>query len=248
MAREYSFPAAIKQPSIVPYELSGDDAITFSEDFNRKVDSEYNGNSNLKVLSLTRINKVPIVVGSNSLVLPIVQDLVPQRRVGEPEDFQRTLNDGDTLSIKGNKYVDMGVVLDFTGRNHEMALDFYQQLPKELQDFNRLPSVVLGYGLKNLDKGNYNLGFTYGEKTQVRPAKVLAGKTSTFRNEDVSLEDGLPAKFSSEGTRTLFTSSQKPVSLDNLGFSRLYLDGDLSVYSDDGDLADSNSDGRVVLF
>ncbi len=248
MTREYSFKPAIKQPSIIPYLINGESAPTFVEDFNAIVNSEFNSNKYLKVLALRDVDKVPTAVGSNSFILPIVQRLVPARRIGLPEDLQRTLNDGDTLSIKGNHYVDLGVVLDFSGRDHEMALDFYQQLPKELQDFDRLPSVVVKYGLKNFDKGKYKLGLINNVNTQIRPARILANEVGGFSDADVSLETGLPVKLSG-GNRTFYASSQKTPSIDNLGFSRLYLGRDLDLFSglDVGYLADLVGGGRVIL-
>ena len=143
MNREYVLQPAIKQPSVIPYLIQGESASAFLEDYNRLVDLDFKGNSNLKVLKLEDVRGVPTITGSNTLILPVVQRLLPSKRIGRPEDLQRTLNDGDTLSIQGKHYVDLGVVLDFTGRNREMALDFYEQLPKELQDFDRLPSVVV---------------------------------------------------------------------------------------------------------
>ena len=236
MAKEYSLKPAIRQPSVVPYLLNGESAPAILEDYNQLVDSDFQGNSNLKVLELKDVNKTPTIVGSNSLVLPVVQRLIPGRRIGRPEDLQRTLNDGDTLSIRGNHYVDLGLVLDFSGRNHEMALDFYQQLSKELQGFEGLPAVVVGYDIKNFDRGNYNLGLVRTDKTQVRHSPILTGKSGKFSHKDVSLETGLPSKLEG-GDRTLYTVSQNAKSLDNIGLSGVYLNGVLIVNSGNDDLA-----------
>ena len=245
----YSLAPAIKQPSIIPYIIQGNDIVpAVLKDIEHIVDTEFRGNKNLKVLKDRNVNKTLIAVGSNTLVLPVVQRVFSNYRVGRPEDIQKTLNDGDTLSIKGNNYVDMGFALDFTGRHHAMALDFYNQLPPELQKLESFPSVVIGYGLKNLENTSYGLGFTYTpESTQVRPASILSQKTGTFRNEDVSLETGLPSKIG-EGTRTIFTSTQREHSIDNLGISWFCLDSSLSVGADGDSLAGSGDVGRVVLF
>ena len=127
-----------------------------------------------------------------------------------------------------------------------MALNFYEQLPKELQCFDGLPAVVVGYGLKNLESGNYRLGLVRTEATQVRPAKILAERIARFNDEDVSLETGLPSKLTG-GDRTLYTASQKAPSLDNLGLSGLCLGRYLDLDSSDEDLAGSLDAGRVVL-
>jgi len=245
---QYDSAPAIKQPSITPYLIRGPNAERFLEDFNRVVDAQYRGNKNLKVLALRDVEGVPTVVGSNPLILPIVHSLVsPARRVGLPEDLQRTLNDGDTLGIRGNHYVDLGVVLDFTGRNHDMAVDFYEQLPKGLRNLDLHPSVVVGYGLKNSDNGKLGLGLVHAEGTQVRPARILANGDWNFSDADVPLDTGLPSKLSG-GNRKLWTTTQKAHSVDNLGLSRLCLDWYLYLNSDDEDLADSVDIGRVVLF
>ena len=262
----YSFAPAIKQPSIIPYLVRGKDiAAEFLRKYEALVDSEFKGNTNLKVLKLRELENVPTIVGSNSVVLPIVKRVAPNYRTGRPEDLQRTLNDGDTLSIKGNHYVDLGVVLDFTRRNHEMAIDFWEQIQEgayamALQQglsfaptlnkgitLEELPAVVVGYGIKNFDKGSYGLGLTINTDTRIRPAKILAGESGKFSDGEVSLETGLPSRLTG-GNRTLYTSAQNIPSIDNLGLVRLYLDGDLNVDAGSGDLAYSNGNGRVVLF
>lgn len=247
----YGVESAIKEPTIRAYRIAESDVPSFIEEANRIADSEFDGNRYLKVLGSQKIGDRIVMTGSNSVILPIVRRLVPSKRVGRPEDFQITLNDGDTLEIRGNNYVDMGVVLDFAGRNHEMALDFYNQIPEgeRLKLLEQgLPAVVLDYGLKKLPESSYGLGLVHNEgSTILRPSAILAGKTGAFRNEDVSLEDGLPRQLSG-GDRNLYTATQKPVSVENLGLSGLVLGGGRSVGSGSEGLGISNSSGRVVLF
>ena len=245
---QYDSAPAIKQPSITPYLIRGPNAERFLEDFNRVVDAQYQGNKNLKVLALRDVEGVPTVVGSNPLILPIVHSLVsPARRVGLPEDLQRTLNDGDTLGIRGNHYVDFGFALDFSGKHHEMALDVFQQLPAELRDVKNLPGALVGYGLKNFDKGKYGVSPVIGKQTQLRPSSVLSQPTGRFSDKDVSLEFGLPSKLG-EGERTMFTAAQGKPSIDNLGLLGLFLNGSRSLISSIEVLASSDGNGRVVLF
>src|SRR3989344_5900613 len=122
---KYALEPLVKQPSIVPYMLLGERAPQFLNDFNRLIDRKYNGNPNLKVLNLQEIDNIPTITGSNPPILPLVQHLVPERRIARPEDIQRTLNDGDTIGIRGNYYIDFGLSLDFSGNNHDLALDFF---------------------------------------------------------------------------------------------------------------------------
>lgn len=243
---DYSFEPAIKQPSIVPYLIRGPNAQRFLNDFNVVVDKQYKGNTNLKVLGLRDVKGVPTVVGSNTFVLPVVNSLVsPARRVGMPEDLQRTLNDGDTLDIRGNHYIDLGAVLDFTGRNHDLAVDLYDQIPQI--KLASIPSVVVGFGIDNSNKGAWGLKLVYTANTQLRPAQILANGDGRFGDADVSLETGLPSKLGT-GNRNLWTAKQKAPSIDNLGLSGLYLVRNLNLGSNNGDLAGSYDYGRVVLF
>ena len=233
---------------MVPYFLAGEDALAILEEANGIIRSDFNDSENLQVLNLDEIEGRKILTGSNSLVLPIVQRIFPERRIGRPEDIQKTLNDGDTIGIEGRHYVDLGVVLDFSGRNHEIARDFYGQLPGELKDLDRMPTVVVGYDLKNFDGGRYNLGLVHQEKTELRHASVLSGKSGNFSNTDVSLSDGMPQK-AGEGKRRLWTASQKDKSEENLGLLGLYVNGgDLSLDACSEGLDGSSGDGRVVLF
>src|SRR3989344_1561999 len=158
----------------------------------------------------------------------------------------RAINDGDILGIRDRFYVDLGIALDFSGKNHEMAVDLFNQLPSDERTLDRVPCMLVGYGLKNFDEGQYKLNFEVTEDTTVRHASILAGQDGNFKNENVSLEDGLPCK-SEEGSRRLCTTRQQEPSLDNLGISGVYLDWDLGLYSYGYDLGNSLEDGRVVV-
>ncbi len=245
----YKFQPVIKKPIVIPYLIADEDASRFVADFNRLVDKDYKGNPNLKVLKVIDFKETQIVAGSNTLILPLVSKLVYPKRVGRPEDLQKTLNDGDTVGIKDNHYVDLGAVLDFSGHNHDLAVDLFEQLPDSLRSLEKIPSVVLGYGLKNSDKGRFGVRLTYIEGTKVRHSSILAKDSGNFSNADVSLETGLPLKLEG-GDRRLYANSQKAHSKDNLGISRLYLYRSLSLSSgyDDSNLAYSFGNGRVVLF
>ncbi|MBS3155646.1 hypothetical protein J4413_00225 [Candidatus Woesearchaeota archaeon] len=247
MAPEYAFKPGIKQPPIILYLLHGQGAQQFLRDFNQVIDDRYNGNKCLKRLELRVINDIPTVTGSSPLILPVAQSLVaPEKRIIRPEEIQRTLNDGDILGIRDRFYVDLGIALDFSGKNHEMAVDLFNQLPSDERTLDRVPCMLVGYGLKNFDEGQYKLNFEVTEDTTVRHASILAGQDGNFSNENVSLEDGLPCK-SEEGSRRLCTTRQQEPSLDNLGISGVYLDWDLGLYSYGYDLGNSLEDGRVVV-
>ena len=235
-------------PTILPYLIEGKDAPIILEGINGLIDLEYKGNPNLKILNLIENEGRAVVAGSSPLILPIVNRVVsPDFRVMRPEGIERTLQEEDPVKIEGNYYVDYGPILDFSGNNHDSAIEFYAQLPKNLKDFNRLPAVIVGYGLANSEKGRYGVCPTYIEGTELRTAKILAGTGGEFNAHDSGLiRSGVPSKVGS-GTRTLYTSKQEEASLNNLGLSRLYLSRNLSLGWVSEDLAVSDEYGRVVL-
>lgn len=260
-AGRYNFPPIVEKPKIIPSIVKGADAPRFVDDFNRLVDLDYNGNEKLKVVEIKKVGKekVPIACGSSALALPLIQKLVYPKIIGAPEIFQRTLTDGNTI-YQYSLSVNLGVVLDFSGSNHELAVDLFEQLPRKLRDLEGLPAVVIRCGLKNFDKGDYGVGLVYVDGTQVRPSKILEGGSGNFSNNDVSSETGLPTKLEG-GERNLYTSIQKSPSKENLGISSLILDWspynfpdqvfsgeDPSISSCKADLSDSNVARRIVLF
>lgn len=201
----------------------------------------------MQVLKLRDINGTPTIVGSNTLVLPIVSQVVgPDYRPIRPEELETTLQEGDPLNIRGNHYIDTGLVLDFSGKNHELARKLFERLPKKLKDFDRLPAVLVGYGLENSKFGDYGVIPVYQEGTELRTAKILTEPTAQFKETDPQLvQSGLPSRLGT-GTRWLYNSTQGESSKDNLGLSRLFLNYFLNLGSSDKDLAGSNELGRVV--
>jgi hypothetical protein len=234
--------------TVDPYLIEGEDAPAILDEVNGVIDSEFGGNKVLKVLSLGDDGRRE-VVGSSSLILPVVNRVVsPQFRVMRPERLERTLREGDPVGVKRNQhYVNYGIFLDFSGRNHNLALEFHEQLPEELRDIDRLPALVVGYGLANSERGDYGVCPAFIEGTELRTAKVLAGETGNFYANDAELIlSGVPSRVGG-GTRKLFTVPQGKPSLDNLGFSGLGLNGGLHLEADGGNFAYSYVGGRVVL-
>ncbi|MBS3088541.1 hypothetical protein J4402_02055 [Candidatus Pacearchaeota archaeon] len=238
---------AIPQLTVTPYILKGKNALATLKEINNVIDSKYNGNDNLKVLRSGEINEVPTTFGSNPLILPVVNQIIaPEFRIIKPEELERTLQEGDPIRIQGNHYVDMGLVLDFSGNNHELAVQTFEGLPKELRDFDRLPAVMIGYGLRNTKFGDYGVMPKFQRGTELRTAKILAEPTNNFDENDSELiRTGLPSKLGS-GKRRLYNSTQNKPSEDNLGISRFDLNSGRDLYSDYNGLSDSNADGRVV--
>ncbi len=153
----------------------------------------------------------------------------------------------ERLPEAGSAYYDLGLVMDFSGRNHDLALRLYEQLPAAEKTLERLPSVLTGLRTVRCDLGNYGLGFDYTKNSILRTAKILQKPTDRFNADDPELvRSGLPSRLG-EGTRTLYTAEQSKPRLENLGLYRLSLDRDLSLSGYWGDLDDSDEWGRVVL-
>lgn len=247
--RIFNLKSRVVAPTVIPYTLEGEDIPAVLDETNSVIDSKFKGNPNLRILNLRNINGDKVLVGSNSLILPIIQIAVPSYRPARPEEIETTLQEGDPVRIKGNHYVDYSIAIDFSGRDHDLAVEIFKQLPKELRDLGRLPALMVGYGLRNSKVGRYGVAPKYQEGTELRTAKILAESTNCFDEKDSELtRSGLPSKLG-KGKRTLYNASQNEPSMDNLGLSRLYLGRNLDLCSwyGDGTLAYSNDYGRVVL-
>jgi len=168
-------------------------------------------------------------------------------RVMLPEEAQLLL-DLNQMPESTCTYKDLGLVMDFSGKNHDLALNLYERLTHEEKDLDRFPTVFTGLKPLKSEFGKYGLAFDVAPYTQMRTAKLLSSSSGNFQDEDPELSiTGLPSKLG-EGTRRLYTLNQHKPSLDNLGVVRLYLVWGSSLGSDGvGDLGDSYEVGRVVL-
>jgi len=174
---------AVPELTVMPYLFQGDEAQERLDEINNVIDSEFNGNTNLKVLSLRNVNGLPTVVGSNSLISPVVSQVIGPEgyRTIFPEELETTLGEGDPIRVRGKFYVDAGLVLDFSGKNHDLARNIFDRLPDDFRELDRLPAVMVGYGLVNSDIGSYGVAPTFVEgTTDLRTAKILAQPTGIF--------------------------------------------------------------------
>jgi len=241
--------SVVPKLTIIPHTFRGEHLKEALGKINDLIDSKFKGNTKLKVLTIKEINGTPTIIGSNSLISPVVNQVIGQEgyRTIQPEELETTLQEGDPVGVSGNFYVDTGIVLDFSGQNHELARHLFEQLPEgELRDLDRLPAIMIGYGLANSDIGSYGVALTYQDGTELRTAKILDQSSGNFEANDPELvKSGLPSLLDG-GKRRLYNSSQGGPSVDNLGLSRLLLGRGLNLNSDGGDLASSNGIGRVV--
>lgn len=163
-----------------------------------------------------------------------------------PEDAQLLL-DTDKMPERDTTYKDLGLIMDFSGKNHVLALNLYEKLSKEDKDLCKFPAVFVGLKPVKSDVGNYSLAFELIQYSQIRVAKILAYDTETFNNDDSELiKTGLPSKLG-EGNRKLCTHNQKASCLENLGVLGLCLGSGSGLSSRSGDLAGSAGAGRVVV-
>jgi len=244
---KFNFKSRVIVPTVFPYMIEGEDAEAIFGEICGVIDSEFKGNPRLKVLELTWDK---VVFGTSPLILPVVNRVLsPDFRVIRPEKLEKTLQEGDPLNMKNNS-IDYGIVLDFSGNNSDLARLFYAQLPNELRDLDRLPAVVLGYGLANSESGDYGVCPTFIDGTELRISKVLVGDKGHFYPNDPELTRiGLPSKVGrgENLTRKFSPAKQNEPSINNLGLSRLYLSSKWYLSSGDKDLALPLFDGLVVL-
>ena len=132
--------------TVIPWVPEGKDAPEILAEVNRNIDSKYGRNPDLKVLKLISVNGIQRIVGSCPLIKPIFNKIIaPQFGVMRPEEVETTLQEGDTIQVNKRYHIDYGLVLDFSGRHHELAIGVFGTLPEELRDFDRLPAIMINY-------------------------------------------------------------------------------------------------------
>lgn len=192
------------------------------------------------------------IAGSNSYRLFAMDETV--RALGWhamlPEEAQLLIK--QKLPEKKKADYDLGLVLDFSGQNHGLALKLWGALPKELKDIDRLPAVALGLQLR---KSEDELIFTYGESSQLRTAKILFfeedGQMPFLADDEELFRTGLPSKIADWEKKDidlfLYNVAQKEPSLENLGLSRFDLHRSGDIYSDGKELDKVNYRARNFL-
>ena len=199
--------------------------------------------------------KKDYIVGRNQPIKasnPFIQSAVDRAGIEGKHDIRAyTPEQAELLLAKkrlpemGQVYYDLGLCLDFSGKNHGLAVKLFEQLPTELRNLERLPAVMLGL---NPTRAGNDVSFGYDEHSVMRTARILVEQTGNFDEHDAQLVlSGLPSKLAG-GTRKMYTATQKKPSIDNLGLLGLFLNGSRSLISSIEVLASSDGNGRVVLF
>jgi len=153
------------------------------------------------------------------------------------------------LPEAGSVYYDLGLVLDFSGRNHDLAVNLYEKFKSANSELSldSLPALALGLAPSKSDLGDDGLEFDITPHSQLNTAKILSETSGYFKSDDPELVvSGLPSKLG-EGTRYFYVATQQKPSEDALGLSGLCLNRDGNVDSGYSDLRDSSPGGRVVV-
>jgi len=211
--------------------LEGDFGRQVLEEYNQRVSKDYQGASALNVLSFAD----GVVKGSNPFAFVLLNKILAQQkmRIASPADLERCLEKGE-LDLK-RTYGDSGLVLRNDGNpNQYLARDLIKQ-----KVASQYPVMIplTGLDLKYDSNSSHNLSFELNNNSQFIYAPQLEHKNNQKKFNKVD-GDGLPI-FDSNGSRTLYTGEG--------GLRRLYRYRDLDLGARDGDLAGSDSSGRVVV-
>jgi hypothetical protein len=207
------------------------------KEYNEKVKKDFKNNSSLKVLKY----RYSVVIGSNVPACVLMSEIAQQAgyRIALPSEIEQALqNRWLPLLVR---YVDTGIVLrSEDGTNSYIAKSLTAQIRARTGKAPEFPLLIplAGLDLKVDSNSEYGLSFILKEDAQMFHAPILAQPSANFNPEDVDLQTGLPRKIGT-GSRCLYNGKT--------GVSRLYLHKDLNLDSDDGNLANSNGSGRIVL-
>ena len=239
-------PASIPQAGF----LKGDFGKAFLEEYQGRVKADYNGNSNLNVLSYRgglgleplSINVLTysdgVVEGSNPFAVVLANQILRQEglRTATQSDLEKALRIG--WDLRGT-YKDTALVLRSGDEpNKYLASNLMKQV-KARNPLQTMPVMIPlnGLELRTDQSSHYGLAFDLTDLSEIIYALIL-DEPEKFNSEDINEETGLPRR-TGKGNRTLCPTDS--------GLSRLDLDHNLDLNSDHRGLADSDEDGRVVV-
>jgi hypothetical protein len=237
MKNTFKGKALVEVPAIIPSIgfLEGSFGEEFAGEYAGRVKKDYGNHSNLRVLKY----EGGVVTGSNPFAVVLANQILGQEglRTANQADLEKALKVG-ALQLRGT-YEDTGLVLrSEDGTNSYLAKDIAKQMRARGQDV-KFPVM---FNLTDLEvavdqDSNYGLAFRLREGATPIYAPVL-NQPGNFNSEDIDEQTGLP-KQTGQGNRTLYTR--------NNGLSRLSLYRVLNLYSNNDNLANSNSVGRVAV-
>ena len=210
-------------------------------DFGKSVLEEYKGrskdyNKHLDILSY----KDNIVQGSNPFAVVLMNKVLNEEglKTASQSDLEKALK-LNALNLNGT-YEDTALIL----RNENNPNSYLaKHLMKQIKERNKNAKTPIMITLNQLELVNdtaseYGLAFKLKEDAEIIYAPILNDEVGNFSSEDIDEKTGLPIKLG-KGNRTLYTRDS--------GLSRLFLNRSLDLYAWDGNLAGSDSDGRVVV-
>jgi hypothetical protein len=216
--------------------LEGDFGKVFLKEYKGRVNTDYNNNSNLNVLTYNK----GVVKGSNPFAVVLANQILKEEnlRVATQADLEKALKFG-ILSLEGT--YDTGLVLRTeTSPNEYLARNLMKQVKtrRPKQEFPVMISLT-DLELRTYQYSSYGLIFDLVEEGKLIYALIL-NKPGRFNSKYIDEKTGLPKKTGSSGNRYLYTS--------NSGLSRLCLYEDPpDLGSCDDDMAYSSDSGRVVV-
>jgi len=88
-----------------------------------------------------------------------------------PEEAQLLL-DLNKMPERNSTYKDLGLVMDFSRKNHELALNLFDQLNTADKYLDKFPAIFTGLDIEKNSLGNYGLAF----KVPARNLSALADR------------------------------------------------------------------------
>lgn len=232
----------IKIPEFIPQVgfLEGEFGKAFLEEYQGRVNADYNGNSVLNALSYSN----NVVKGSNPFAVVLTNQIIREEglRTATQADLERVLKINafglNVLDLRGF-YEDTGLVLRSEDEpNRYLAKNLAEQVKSRKKKVGKTPIVIPLNRLELVNDLNspHGLAFDLTDESEIIYAPVLGGKDNmkSFSETD---KYGLPEKLW-EGNRTLYTRDS--------GLSRLNLYDGSDLYSGSRGLG-SYDDGRVVV-
>jgi len=207
----------------------------YGKEINDSIKKDYESFPTLQIANYSG----QLIRGSNPFYAVAVQERLPSgMKVASQSDLEKALK-WQSLDLKGI-YVDSSLVLRTEGNpNSYLAKNLINQIKKR-NPKARMPVMIPLSGLELIQDSNsdYGLSFELKENAEIIYAPILNKESGNFSSEKVNLKTGLPTKLG-QGNRSFYARKD--------GLSRVYLNEDSDVNSNDGSLQGSDSDGRVVV-
>ena len=216
---------------VVPSFLTGDFGEDFIEEYNRRVEKDFKGNKILSVLNYSN----NVVKGSNVYSIVLANRILNEvgLRTATQKDIENIFENED-LTLK-RFYVDTALCLrDSKEPNRYLAESLTERLGKR-----KTPLMIPLSSLELRKDSDSPYALSFNLIGDFVYAPILGEETGNFNSDDLNQGTGLPSKLSNEGDRIIYTR--------NSGLSRLGLDRDSYLDSDDGHFAYSDDFGRVVV-